>query len=115
MINLDQEIADVAADVEACRGRGIKTIFSDDIKRRAAGLYHRRGEMTLIDLSRRLKISPGAVRKWAVDLKPDRRRASDMIPLKVVGHGGVTPRGFILNKVAEAGLGHSAKAQFFPK
>ena len=81
----EQEIADLAAEFDSHRGKGAKKLFlPDNVKRKAAALYHRKGNMTLLDLSRLLRVSPGAIRQWSTTSRPERRRSPELIPVRVV-------------------------------
>ena len=88
MISLDQEIAALATEFDSYRIGGSKKInLPEDAKRKAAALYHRKGKMTLLDLSRGLRVSPGAVRHWSNEFKAERRPRSELVPLRVVDRG----------------------------
>jgi hypothetical protein len=97
MTDFELEIADLAAEFDTYRvGGSKKIVLPDEVKSKASALYHRKGKMTLLDLSKGLRVSPGAVRHWSISFKPERRPSSKMIPLRVVGRAagvaGIAPQ-----------------------
>ena len=87
MTDVDQEIAKLAAEFESYRAdAGAKKLFlPDEVKRKGVALYHARGDMTLRELARRLRVAPCSIRSWAAQQRPVRQRRSEMIPVQIVG------------------------------